>query len=303
MWRQREKLSLPAFFAVGPISALKNIPTVSIKSASEAASIFPTALPCFDIPIAAECQAGAPTDVTAQAAWEALKIAAQLALAGDVSAIVTAPISKAQMYAIGFKYPGQTEFFAAATNTINYAMMLAGPELRTVPLTIHEPIKSIAPLITEAKIITAAEIILNCLRLDFGIENPRLAICGLNPHAGENGSIGTEEIDHISPAIIQLRAEANLIIGPLPADSAFAPHVRKSFDAALCMYHDQALIPVKILDFDRTVNVTIGLPIIRTSPDHGTGFDIAGRAVARADSMIAALQLAEAIALNRRAKL
>jgi 4-hydroxythreonine-4-phosphate dehydrogenase len=303
MWRKRTLLSLPVFFAIGPLSALKDIPTVAIKSPSQAAAYFTTALPCIDIPLSTECHAGKPTKETAQTAWDALKVAADLALAGDISAVVTAPISKAQMYAIGFEHPGQTEFFAAVTNTTNYAMMLAGPELRTVPLTIHNPIKHIASLITEAKIRTAAETILNSLRIDFGIQKPRLAICALNPHAGENGTIGTEEIEFIIPAIEKLRADGAIIIGPLPADTAFAPHIRKSFDAALCMYHDQALVPVKTLDFDRTVNITIGLPIIRTSPDHGTGFDIAGRAIARADSIIAALQFAHMMTFNRRATL
>ncbi len=300
MWQQRAALNLPVFFAIGPRAALAQVPTELISTPEEAAEVFPLALPLFDVPLA-ELSIGSPSQYTALAAWEALKIAAAFALAGKIDGVVTAPISKEFMYSVNFPFPGQTEFFGHACDSNDYAMMLSGPALRTVPLTIHIPVHKVSASISTDSIVHAADIILKSLRRDFGITAPRLAICGLNPHAGENGTIGDEEIRIIIPAIEHLRSLGATIIGPLPADTAFALHIRERFDAALCMYHDQALIPVKTLDFDRTVNITIGLPIIRTSPDHGTGFDIAGKGIAKADSMIAALQAAQIMARNRRA--
>jgi 4-hydroxythreonine-4-phosphate dehydrogenase len=300
MWRQRATLNLPVFFGIGPHTSLAGVPIEIITTPDAATTVFQRALPVMDVPLGADLVAGRPAQNTARAAWDALKIAAGLALAGKVDGVVTAPINKENMYSINFPFPGQTEFFAAACTSTDYAMMLSGPELRTVPLTIHIPIGNVAASISTDAIVRTAHVILKSLRRDFGIAAPRLAICGLNPHAGENGAIGDEELNIIIPAIAQLQAQGEIILGPLPADTAFAPHIRSRFDAALCMYHDQALIPVKTLDFDRTVNITIGLPIIRTSPDHGTGFDIAGKGLARADSMIAALLTAQIMARNRR---
>ncbi len=300
LWRRRIELALPPLVAIGPRAALTGVPTVAITHIAQRAEITSDTLACFDVPAAAPIVPGQPGAHTAQAAWESLQLAADLALGHAIAAVVTAPISKAQMYGVGFSHPGQTEFFAAACAAPRYAMMLAGPELRTVPLTIHVPLAAVEGLVTKVAIIEMAELVINALRQDFGIARPRLAICGLNPHAGEQGALGDTEIRIIAPAIAALQAGGHAVLGPLPADSAFAPHIRPSFDAALCMYHDQALVPVKTLDFDRTVNVTLGLPIIRTSPDHGTAFDIAGRGMARPESMIAAVQLAQSMARHRR---
>ena len=241
-------------------------------------------------------QAGKLDAGNAAAILAAIETAVHGALRGDFAAIVTAPIHKASLMAGGFGFPGHTEFLAHLTGAPRAVMMLAGGGLRVVPLSIHIPYKDVPARITREAIVETARITLTALRNDFGIANPRLAIAGLNPHAGEAGEIGREEIDVIGPAAEMLRREGHAILGPLPPDTMFHAEARARYDAALCMYHDQALIPLKTLAFWDGVNVTLGLPIIRTSPDHGTALDIAGKDEADPRSMIAAIKLAAEIA-------
>jgi 4-hydroxythreonine-4-phosphate dehydrogenase len=232
----------------------------------------------------------------APAILEAIEAAVSRARAGEAAAIVTAPIHKASLLEAGFAFPGHTEYLAHLTGAPRAVMMLAGGGLRVVPLTIHVPYRDVPTLITHERIVETAHILLSALLGDFGLAAPRLAIAGLNPHAGEQGEIGREEAEIIAPAAEFLRAEGHAVIGPLPPDTMFHAEARSKYDAAICMYHDQALIPLKTLAFWEGVNVTLGLPIVRTSPDHGTAFDIAGKGRADPRSMIAAIRLAADIA-------
>jgi len=218
------------------------------------------------------------------------------ALAGDAAAIVTAPIHKASLIESGFAFPGHTEYLGHLTGAPRAVMMLAGGGLRVVPLTIHVPLSTVPALITRDAILETAGIVLAALARDFAVSRPRLAIAGLNPHAGENGALGSEEGHIIAPAADTLRAEGHNVVGPLPPDTMFHAEARAHYDAALCMYHDQALIPLKTLAFWEGVNITLGLPIVRTSPDHGTALDIAGTNKADPRSMIAAIEMAAAMA-------
>lgn len=218
------------------------------------------------------------------------------ALKGDAAAVVTAPIHKASLIESGFKFPGHTEYLAHLTGAHRAVMMLAGAGLRVVPLSIHVPLSTVPGLVTRDAILETARIVLAALARNFAIEHPRLSIAGLNPHAGESGALGREEGDIIAPAADALRAEGHNVIGPLPPDTMFHAEARARYDAALCMYHDQALIPLKTLAFWDGVNITLGLPILRTSPDHGTAFDIAGKNKADSRSMIAAIEMAAAMA-------
>ena len=221
-------------------------------------------------------------------------------MAGEAAAMVTAPINKAVLQGAGFGFPGHTEFLAHLTGAPRAVMMLASEKLRVVPLTIHMPVADVPKSINKLAVFETAEIILTALRRDFGILNPRLAVAGLNPHAGEDGVMGGEDASVIAPAVAALKARGFAVTGPLPADTLFHVEARKQYDAALCMYHDQALIPIKTLSFWDGVNVTLGLPIVRTSPDHGTAFDIAGTGKADARSMIAAVKMAADMADARR---
>ena len=232
---------------------------------------------------------------------DALELAVGLARSGGAAAVVTGPVSKQQLYGIGFNHPGQTEFVAerCGISAGNVAMMLAGPTLRTVPVTTHVPLARISELLTPRLIELRARATLRGLQRNFGIAEPRLAVAGLNPHAGEGGALGREEIEIILPAVELLRAEGWQVTGPHPADTMFHEAARARYDAALCMYHDQALIPLKALHFESGVNLTLGLPIVRTSPDHGTAFDIAGRGSADPRAMAAAITLAARCAVNR----
>jgi 4-hydroxythreonine-4-phosphate dehydrogenase len=235
---------------------------------------------------------GKPDVRNAAAVTEAIEIAVSACLKGEAAAIVTAPIHKAVLNAAGFGFPGHTEFLAHLTGARRAVMMLASEKLRVVPLTIHMPVAAVPAAISKQAVFDTGEIILTALRRDFGILNPRLAVAGLNPHAGEEGVLGGEEESVIAPAIAALRARGFAVRGPLAADTLFHEEARKTYDAALCMYHDQALIPIKTLSFWDGVNVTLGLPIVRTSPDHGTALDIAGQGKADARSMIAAVKMA-----------
>jgi 4-hydroxythreonine-4-phosphate dehydrogenase len=239
---------------------------------------------------------GKPDAANAAAVIEAIEIAAGACLAGEAAAMVTAPIHKAVLIGAGFAYPGHTEFLGHLTGARRAVMMLASEKLRVVPLTIHTPLIQVPDAITRDAIVETAEIILEALARYFGIAAPRLAIAGLNPHAGEDGVLGSEEGQVIAPAVAALKARGHRVIGPLSADTLFHDEARKKYDAVLTMYHDQGLIPIKTLSFWDGVNVTLGLPIIRTSPDHGTAFDIAGTGKADVRSMIAAIRMAAAMA-------
>jgi 4-hydroxythreonine-4-phosphate dehydrogenase len=235
---------------------------------------------------------GKPDIRNAAAVTEAIETAVVLCLKGEAAALVTAPIHKAVLNAAGFAFPGHTEFLAHLTGARRAVMMLASDRLRVVPLTIHMPIAEVPKAITKQAVFDTGEIILTALRREFGILNPRLAVAGLNPHAGEEGMLGGEDLTVIAPAIAALKARGFHVRGPLSADTLFHEEARKNYDAALCMYHDQALIPIKTLNFWDGVNVTLGLPIVRTSPDHGTALDIAGQGKADPRSMIAAVRMA-----------
>jgi 4-hydroxythreonine-4-phosphate dehydrogenase len=257
------------------------------------AGIFPAHKDAL-IPTRAQVAAkpGKPDGANAAAVTEAIEIAAAACLAGEAAAMVTAPIHKAVLNAAGFAFPGHTEFLAHLTGARRAVMMLASDQLRVVPLTIHMPLADVPGAIDKQAVFDTGEIILTALRRDFGIRNPRLAVAGLNPHAGEEGVLGAEDAAVIAPAIAALKARGFAVRGPLSADTLFHAEARKTYDAALCMYHDQALIPIKTLSFWDGVNVTLGLPIVRTSPDHGTALDIAGQGKADSRSMIAAVQMA-----------
>jgi len=244
---------------------------------------------------------GAPTPEGAKLALASLSWATKFALSGVAAGLVTAPIAKSALAAIGWDYPGQTEFLADACGKPyrDAVMMLAGPSLRTVPLTVHVALADVPGLLSAELIIQKARIVAAGLHRDFGIAAPRLAIAALNPHAGENGQFGDEEARIIVPAIAALQAEGIDAFGPVPGDALFMPRARSGYDAALCMYHDQALIPLKALEVDEGVNVTLGLPVIRTSPDHGTAFDIAGKGLADPGAMAAAIMMAAEMAAAR----
>jgi 4-hydroxythreonine-4-phosphate dehydrogenase len=274
----------------------------AVGGAADTAEAFTHALPVLgdeDGPYSP----GQPGGEGASLALASLRGAAALTVSGESAAIVTGPVSKAELAKVGFAFPGQTEFVADASGVAaeDAVMMLAGPSLRTVPLTVHVPLAQVPGLITAELILRRCRVVAAALRRDFGLARPRLALCGLNPHAGENGRMGREDGDIIAPAIAALRAEGIEASGPHPADTLFAPHLRDGYDVAVAMYHDQALIPLKALDFDRGVNVTLGLPIVRTSPDHGTAFGIAGTGEARAEATIAAIRMAGEIAARRAA--
>jgi 4-hydroxythreonine-4-phosphate dehydrogenase len=307
-WARRAQLALPPFAVLGGAEVLRaaavarglSFPIEPIASLADAAAVFPSALPVMgdeDAPYAP----GLPDETGARLALASLANGAAYALAGEASALVTMPIAKAELARVGFATPGQTEFVAEACGIPASAavMMLAGPQLRAVPLTVHCALADVPALLSVELIVSKGRIVAEALRRDFGIAAPRLAVCGLNPHAGERGRIGSEDAAIIAPAIAQLRAEGIDATGPHPADALFAPRARATYDAALAMYHDQALIPVKALDFDQGVNVTLGLPIVRTSPDHGTAFDIAGRGVADEGATMAAIRMAGEIAARR----
>lgn len=253
-----------------------------------------------------DATAGTPDSRNAAAILESIERGVSLALAGSAGAIVTNPIAKVHLYEAGFGFPGHTEFLAdlAARHSgapMRPVMMLAGPSLRAVPVTIHIPLRAVFDHLSSEEIVATGRIVAADLAAHFGIDKPRLAVAGLNPHAGESGALGTEDETVIAPAVAILREAGIDAAGPLPADTMFHADARQRFDAALCMYHDQALIPAKALAFDETVNVTLGLPFIRTSPDHGTAFDIAGTGQARSDSLMAAMRLARQMADRKRA--
>jgi 4-hydroxythreonine-4-phosphate dehydrogenase len=257
-------------------------------------------LPVLPVRLAADPVAGRPDPANARAVVASIERATGLAIAGEVGAVVTNPINKAALYQAGFGYPGHTEFLAYLTGATGHQiMMLASPMLRVVPVTVHASLRDSIAMLTTKMIVAAARTTATALQRDFGITAPRLAMAGLNPHAGEQGALGSEEAVLIQPAIDVLRSEGIDVSGPWPPDTMFTAAARGRYDVAICMYHDQALIPLKTLDMDHGVNVTLGLPIVRTSPDHGTAFDIAGSGTADATSLLAAIELAGALAARR----
>jgi 4-hydroxythreonine-4-phosphate dehydrogenase len=307
-WARREVAALPAFFAVGGARLLRaaaaargiDLAVTAITDPDEAAAAFAHALPVLG-PLDGDYRPGEPDREGAALALASLTEAARLADEGSADALVTGPVAKARLAEIGFDFPGQTEFVASicGVSASDAVMMLAGPSLRTVPLTVHVALADVPQLVTAAMIERKGAIVAEALMRDFGIAAPRLAVAALNPHAGEDGLMGSEDANVVAPAIAALRERGIDATGPHSADALFAAHMRPTYDVALCMYHDQALIPVKALDFDEGVNVTLGLPLIRTSPDHGTAFGIAGKGVASAGAMIAAIRMAGECARRR----
>jgi 4-hydroxythreonine-4-phosphate dehydrogenase len=287
----------PAFLVLDDPERLRPLcPVATIETPAAATKIFGKALPVLSIPLPSPPVPGHPNSEHATQVVASIEQATALAMRGEVGAIVTNPINKAVLYAAGFSYPGHTEFLAALTGVSRPEMMLVSPELRVVPVTIHVSLREALQQLSAEAIVAASRTTAAALRQQFAIARPRLAIAGLNPHAGEGGTMGQEEITVIRPAIDALQAEGIDASGPWPPDTMFTCANRTRYDAAICMYHDQALIPLKTLDMHNGVNVTLGLPIVRTSPDHGTAYDIAGKGVADHRSLIAAIRLAAQLA-------
>jgi 4-hydroxythreonine-4-phosphate dehydrogenase len=300
---------LRAFVVIGDATLLERAgaPVAIVNAPSEVHGVFATGLPVIHRPVAAPVVAGQPDPANAAAVTGWIEEAVALTVKGQTSGVVTAPIAKAPLYAAGFRFPGHTEFIAELTAPIALdgargpVMMLTALDLRACLVTIHAALDQVPQLVTFERVCRTARVVHEAMRRDFGIGRPRLALAALNPHAGEGGAMGLQELEILRPAAAALRAEGIDITDPLPADTLFHAEARAGYDAAVCLYHDQALIPVKTLDFWGGVNATLGLPIVRTSPDHGTGFDIAGKGLARPDSMIAAIRLAAQMTTARAA--
>jgi len=308
-WLRRDK-GVPPFYLIddpGRLTRLSgslgwDVPVRAIDEPDRASVVFAGALPVMPIGAAPVARPGHPDAADQPLVLRAIETAVGDVRAGQASALVTNPINKDALYRAGFHHPGHTEYLAELAGSREPAvMMLAGHELRVVPVTIHLALRDAIATLTSDAIVHAGRVTDAALRRDFGVTRPVIAVAGLNPHAGEAGGLGREDIDIVAPAIATLRAAGIDARGPLAADTMFHAAARRGYDAALCMYHDQALIPIKTLDFDGAVNVTLGLPFIRTSPDHGTAFDIAGSGTARPESLIAALRLAAEMAARRAA--
>ncbi len=307
-WSARLRADIPPFIFIGDAGLIarraralhREVPTIA-TTPEEAFAAFADALPCL---AGAPAVTGDPGVIAASdtpAVIQSIRSAVTLVRAGSAAAIVTNPIQKKALNAAGFAFPGHTEFLGALARELfgqegAPVMMLAGPDLRVVPVTIHVPLAEVPRVLTTELILATGRIVARDLQRRFGIERPRLAVSGLNPHAGEEGMLGAEDAEIVRPAVEALAAAGIAVTGPLPADTMFHAEARRGYDAALCMYHDQALIPIKTLAFDDAVNVTLGLPFVRTSPDHGTALSLAGTGKARATSLIAALKLVEALA-------
>ena len=303
-WLLRNEQALPPFAVLSDPAFLErvaqsrgwDVPIVAAEAA-QIPGTFPRALPVLPLSVSVSAQPSEPDAGAAASVVESIETAVRLVRQGSASALVTNPIAKHVLYEAGFRHPGHTEFLASLASeggeeTYHPVMMLWSDQLAVVPVTVHIPLADVPSALTTDLIVLTGRIVARELRERFGIANPRLALAGLNPHAGENGAMGTEDASVIVPAINALRAEGIDAVGPLPADTMFHGRARSRYDAALAMYHDQALIPIKTIAFDEAVNVTLGLPFVRTSPDHGTAFDIAGKGIARPDSLIAAIKLA-----------
>jgi 4-hydroxythreonine-4-phosphate dehydrogenase len=306
-WLRRIELKLPPFYLLGDCDLIRERAKtlgLDIKladaSPEDALATFANALPVVATGSVATARPGQPDDTSANAAISSIRQAVGDVVAGRASAVVTNPIAKSVLYRAGFRHPGHTEFLAELASAGGYTpqpvMMLWSSVLAVVPVTIHLPLRDAVSALSSNLIVTTVRIVVADLKTRFGLARPRLVLSGLNPHAGEDGTLGTEELSIVAPAIDTLRAEGIDVRGPLPADTMFHEAMRKTYDCAICMYHDQALIPIKTLAFEDAVNVTLGLPFIRTSPDHGTAFDIAGTGRANPSSLIAALRLAARMA-------
>jgi len=301
---------IPSFFAIDDAERLRRVahdlgidaPVRTVTAPDEAPEVFPDAVPVLHQSLPADPVPGRPDPANARAVVASIETAVRLARGGAAAGVVTNPISKETLYGAAFTFPGHTEFLGAlAGDRTTPVMMLACAELRVVPVTIHVSLAEAIRTLDTGRIVGTAAITAEALTGDFGIARPRLAVAGLNPHAGEGGAMGHEDAEIVAPVVAELRARGIDAFGPAPPDTLFAPGARSGYDAAICMYHDQALIPLKTLDFDGGVNVTLGLPFVRTSPDHGTAFDIAGTGRAREGSLVAALRMAAAIAAQRAA--
>ena len=308
VWHRRAELDVPRFYVVADPDFLSrragrlglDVPIAAVTPAAAAAA-FASALPVVAIDVAVSAEPGRPDRSSAPAAIASIRRAVADVMAGAAAAIVTNPIAKNVLYDWGFAEPGHTEFLATlvqeATGTsLRPIMMLWSPELAVVPVTIHLPLREIFKHLSTELVVETGRIVARDLAVRFRISRPRLAVAGLNPHAGENGALGEEDRTIVAPAVARLMADGIDARGPLPADSLFHERARATYDVALCMYHDQALIPIKTLAFYHAVNVTLGLPFVRTSPDHGTAFDIAGTGAADVTSLVAALRLAARLA-------
>jgi 4-hydroxythreonine-4-phosphate dehydrogenase len=308
VWRRRAELALPPFYLIADAAFIARraehlgaaVP-IRVVAPREAADVFATALPVVELDLSISAEPGRPDASSAPAAIAAIRRAVADVIAGAASAVVTNPVAKNVLYRSGFAEPGHTEFLArlaaeAGGVAPHPVMMLWSPELAVVPVTIHLPLAEVPGRLDRELIVTTGRIVDRDLRERFGIARPRLAVAGLNPHAGEDGALGQEDIAIVRPAVERLRHEGIDARGPMPADTMFHAAARATYDAALAMYHDQALIPIKTLAFDHAVNVTLGLPFVRTSPDHGTAFDIAGSGRADPSSLIAAIRLAARLA-------
>jgi 4-hydroxythreonine-4-phosphate dehydrogenase len=310
LWRRRAEFNLPAFYVVGDAEFLSRrarglqleVPLAEVTPA-QAGNAFARALPVVPLGLPITAAPGEPDATSAPAAIASIRRAVADVMAGEAAAVVTNPIAKNVLTRAGFADPGHTEFLArlvqeATGKKITPVMLLWSPELAVVPVTIHMPLRQVFSALSTPLIVTTGRIVAREFKTRFGIAHPRLALAGLNPHAGEDGTLGTEDRDIVAPAVEALRAEGIEAVGPLPADTMFHAKARSRYDVALCMYHDQALIPIKTLAFDHGVNVTLGLPFVRTSPDHGTAFDLAGTGKADTGSLAAALKLAARLAAN-----
>lgn len=305
-WSRRQVERLAPFYLIDDPARLAalarriglDVPVRTIADPAECASAFAGGLPVLPLPLPRQVTPGQPDEANAEAVLGAIRLAVAHALAGRAAGVVTNPIQKAVLYRAGFHHPGQTELIGELASGTP-VMLLASPELRVVPVTIHLALREAIARLSTDLIVTTGRIAAEALRVDFGIARPRLALAGLNPHAGEGGALGREDGEIVAPAVAALKREGIDARGPLSADTLFHPEARKGYDAALGMYHDQVLIPIKTIDFWGGVNVTIGTPVIRTSPDHGTALELAGTGKANPASLIAALKLAGQMAANR----
>jgi 4-hydroxythreonine-4-phosphate dehydrogenase len=305
-WLRRSD-GLPPFFAIDDPARLEaaasrlgvRTPIRPIHEASEAGKVFADALPVLPLHLAEPAVPGKLSAANQLMVRQAIETGARLSMAGKAGGLVTNPIQKQALYGSGFSFPGHTEFLAALGGVERSVMMLACPQLRVVPVTVHVSLAEALSSLTTDLIVETAVITANALRRDFGLARPRLAVAGLNPHAGEEGSLGLEDGTIVRPAVAELRQRGIDAFGPVPPDSLFTERARADYDVAICMYHDQALIPIKALDVEGAVNVTLGIPFVRTSPDHGTALDIAGTGKASEASLVAALRMAQAMAVVR----
>ncbi len=310
-WCERNATGLPAFIVLGDPELFSSrareldleVPIQKVSNLQDACACFREALPVYPLHLPIQVDAGMPEAASAAVILEAIDIGVAWTRTGKASALVTNPINKKLLSETGFPHPGHTEYLAelcAEKGTIpRPVMLLTGGGLRVVPVTVHIPLKDVSAALTEQSIIETVEITAHDLRESFQIPSPRIGVTGLNPHAGEEGTLGQEEIETIAPAIEKLKRRGLDVSGPLPADAVFQERLRQSYDVLIAMYHDQALIPVKTLAFDRTVNVTLGLPIIRTSPDHGTAYELAGTGKANPGSLVESLRLAQSLSSRK----